>query len=288
MGWGRGVLGLWFFLGVFACFWGLCGVVVVVYFERVSGVSRYWPDVLATVGNVFEERYSRFRRMLVDVGLNSLVKRFGRVFYTRGFLDRYIAVCRGFHGTFPGRFLAIVPDYPPAWKGAPVENYLERHYELLSEFSRLGDHFWVGVFRYEGLGLSEIENVADRYGEVLDRFEVLAVPARNPVIHPMQFIEAMRVVRKNFPSKRIHLLGPRMELLKVCYRGICDSLDFGETMTNINVLKRDYASLVKLSPNEERKLVYSKLDYKGMTAVYWAKVNKLISLVEQYVGEVDG
>ncbi|MEM2196611.1 MAG: hypothetical protein QXI11_02080 [Thermoproteota archaeon] len=260
---------------------------VVVYFDRLSGVSWYWPDVLATIGNVFEKRYSCFRRILVDVGLNTLVRRFGKVFYTRGFLDRYVAVCRGFYDCFGGRFSAIVPDYPPVWKGVPVDNYLERHYEVLLEFSRLGDPFWVGVFRYEGLGISEIESVADRYGEILDRFKVLAIPARNPIIHPMQFIEAVKVVKKNFPSKRIHLLGPRMELLRVCYRGICDSLDFGETMTRINVLKGEYANVTNLNEDERRKLMFSRLEYKGLTAMYWVKVNRLISLVEQYIGEVE-
>jgi len=259
-----------------------------VYFGRVIGVRRYWCDVFVTPDFLFNPSFSRFRYMLIDVGLSALVRRYGRVFYPRWWLDKYVCLCRGFYDAFPGRVMAIVPDFPPIWSGAPTEGYMAGHYELLEEFSRLEDPFWVAVFRFEGLAASEIERAAEEHGEVLDRFKAIAIPAMNPMVSRAGFMEAVRAVKKLFPDKWIHLLGPRDDIIRICYPGICDSLDFGWSVTRFSWFKRELAEAIGLEKSRVKMFRSARLDAAGKSAAYELCISNLIGKVERHIGEVDG
>lgn len=258
-----------------------------VYFERPVWADKVWSDALATSHELFERKFSRFRYMLIDVGIQRMITRFGRLEYPQWWLDKYRTLCQSFMETFEGRVRALIPDFPPDWRGVKVPRFRERHYELLRGWG--GDEYsgWVPILRYEGLGLSEIGAHVEEVAELFDPYETLAVPSLLGTSYRAPVIEAVRQVRRVLPTKKVHLLAPSIVIIRLLPRGSIDSLDLGQAMASIRLLKSNFARFTGMGSADAATLKSVRFDRHSFTNTYLVVAETIIREVERNIGEVD-
>jgi hypothetical protein len=257
-----------------------------VYVPAVDGLEC-WGDVVVSLGDVLEGKISGARYVLVDVGLESLIRRFGGVDYPRFWLDQYFAVVRGLEGLKPGRVWAVVPDYPHRWSGARIDHYFLRHWRIFFKLWPELEDYYMPVIRFEGLGLWELGMMLDSLKQFLRDFEALGVPSRLSVGPNPLWMAKVYKVREAFPDHWIHGLGAGFSRARFLAPGLLDSMDFRLTFTHMPSLRnmaRIYLGMEGLwgrGPQNSGPRVH---DYKSLRR---ALLEVLIMILEERVGGID-
>lgn len=239
-----------------------------------------WGDLLVVADDVFSGEVVWARYVLVDVGLEGLIKRFGRLDYPRFWLDWYFGVVRGLMGFKPGRVWAVVPDYPHIWSGRKVDHYFLHHWRIFMQLWRELDERFMPVVRFEGLGVWELGLMLDVLRPYLRDFEVLGIPSRKSVGPDGLWLAKVSKVRKAFPNHWLHGLGAGFGRVMILRPGLLDSIDFRRTFTDVGVLRSMAEAHLGIEgvdwwgPKNSAPRIH---DYKGLRK---ALLEVLISILE--------
>jgi hypothetical protein len=246
-----------------------------------------WRDLLITPDKIFTGDVVRARYVLVDVGLESLVKSFGRVDYPRFWLDKYFTIVKGLAELKPGRVWAVIPDYPSAWSGVRIDHYFLRHWRIFFKLWPELEDYYMPVIRSEGLGLWELGMMLDTLKPFLRDFEVLGLPSRPTAGSDGLWLARAWRVRQAFPDHWIHGLGAGFGRVKLLSPGLLDSIDFRGTFTRIELCRsmaKIYLGLEGVWEGGSQNSAPRLYDYRDLQK---ALLETLIMLLEERVGRVD-
>jgi len=186
-----------------------------------------WGYVLTTIQDLWKTDNFPFKHMLIDVGLSQLF-RDGELRYDDYWIKQYRQTVESFEQAFRGRVWAIIPDYPPKWRGCgKVKGYIDKTIEMIRKWPTDRADIWIPVIHWENEPIMRISQVLEKYDEVIEPFPRIAIAGGAQNIDTRNIAYVIVRVKERWPEKQIHGLALGLDRFQRIPINVVDSVDLG-------------------------------------------------------------
>jgi len=209
----------------------------------IPPIERFpYPNLVFTPFLIKRIDNFRPKRILFDVGIQELFGELGYTDYPQWYIDRHVYLVKELVKRFGDNLFPIIPDYPPEWKGKRLRHQVEKGLEMIKLYRKFDFANWLPVIQWEWGNLGSFKRSLLAYAPFIDEFERVAIAGGLLSRNKRTFGVALKLARREFPSKWIHALG--LNLTHKRYVNPSDIDSFDTSAVKPPKGSSDYARLV--------------------------------------------